>query len=300
MSTAEFIADLDLEGKAAQKAAQQKESEEILKLKATVEDLNARLNELKDRIRSRDELADQHAETIHKLRVELYDYQTSAERSEKKRLAAQKKQKQRHPKKATKGKHHAHKHKAKHPSAIEQAEAALLEVEAKEQKRHETKQAGMTAEDDEQQSERTMQGEQRDEGGIPDGGEDDDEALGVIDYEAVAQRFPNMKISEVVEFETRFKEADEDNSGLIDQNELHVVLAKTSIDQALADEIARKYDLDFTVGVDFLDCLLVYTELSDKVSRPASVRGQTGTTSPSNTTAAQAPSNAKSTTCVVM
>ncbi|EGD81232.1 hypothetical protein PTSG_11269 [Salpingoeca rosetta] len=83
-----------------------------------------------------------------------------------------------------------------------------------------------------------------------------------VDLELVASYFPTLPIQFVLECERKFVEADADASGLIDENELKNVIDDKDIDTEAIQAIIDEEGMNTAMGLDFLDCLLIYTRLT--------------------------------------
>ncbi|XP_046559807.1 uncharacterized protein LOC124268835 isoform X2 [Haliotis rubra] len=83
-------------------------------------------------------------------------------------------------------------------------------------------------------------------------------------YTKVAEAFPSMTLSDVLEAETKFLAADKDRNGVIDVDELDRVLIKgvTVFTPGKVQEILQELDTDESGTIDFLEALGVMTKLS--------------------------------------
>jgi len=122
------------------------------------------------------------------------------------------------------------------------------------------------------------------------GAEDD---LGVYDLEVIAARFPHMPLAFVLECERKFIEADNDQSGLVDKSELATIISSSSLQDEEVNKIITKHKLDTEHGLDFLDCLVIYDEISAQQKRPPPKR------STSRTRIGASPPPLESKACVV-
>ncbi|XP_067682000.1 uncharacterized protein [Haliotis asinina] len=92
--------------------------------------------------------------------------------------------------------------------------------------------------------------------------EDDDDSKEF--YSKVAEAFPSMTLSDVLEAESRFLAADKDHNGVIDVDELDRVLIKsvTVFTPGKVQEILTELDTDESGTIDFLEALAVMNKLS--------------------------------------
>ncbi|CAH1262724.1 Hypp2572 [Branchiostoma lanceolatum] len=106
--------------------------------------------------------------------------------------------------------------------------------------------------------------------------EDEDEQDTYKYYTEIAEKFPNMKLSTILDAEKKFVAADEDGNGTIDEDELEKILdtENTMFTKDQVKSIMKEVDLDETGNLDFLECLTVMDRLQShrKTNLPSSLQ----------------------------
>jgi hypothetical protein len=98
-------------------------------------------------------------------------------------------------------------------------------------------------------------------------------------YSMIAERFPHLYISSVVEAEKKFADADLNGDGTIDCQELETILDKSGclFTSAQVKEILSSIDVDQNESIDFMECLEVLHRLQEnrttKVPQQLAQRG---------------------------
>ncbi|XP_065919763.1 uncharacterized protein [Dysidea avara] len=84
-------------------------------------------------------------------------------------------------------------------------------------------------------------------------------------YKEIAERFPKIALSAVLNAEKRFVEADSNGDGTIDADELEKMLDQSGLlfSKKQAQEILATIDMDDTGTLDFMECL----EVIDKITQ---------------------------------
>ncbi|KAI8480019.1 hypothetical protein Bbelb_422680, partial [Branchiostoma belcheri] len=95
-------------------------------------------------------------------------------------------------------------------------------------------------------------------------------------YTEIAEKFPNMKLSTILDAEKKFVAADEDGNGTIDEDELEKILdtENTMFTKDQVKSIMKEVDSDETGNLDFLECLAVMDRLQShrKTNLPSSLQ----------------------------
>ncbi|XP_035676619.1 myb-like protein X [Branchiostoma floridae] len=106
--------------------------------------------------------------------------------------------------------------------------------------------------------------------------EDEDEQDTYRYYTEIAEKFPNMKLSTILDAEKKFVAADEDGNGTIDEGELEKILDtdNTMFTKDQVKGIMKEVDLDDTGNLDFLECLAIMDRLQShrKTNLPSSLQ----------------------------
>ncbi|XP_046344658.1 calmodulin-like protein 8 isoform X2 [Haliotis rufescens] len=108
--------------------------------------------------------------------------------------------------------------------------------------------------------------------------EDDEDSKAF--YSKVAEAFPTMRLSDVLEAEKKFLAADKDHNGVIDVDELDRVLivSVTVFTPGKVEEILKEMDTDGSGTIEFLEALSVMEKLSHnrRINLPDQVKHQQG------------------------
>ncbi|CAH1791728.1 unnamed protein product [Owenia fusiformis] len=101
-------------------------------------------------------------------------------------------------------------------------------------------------------------------------------------YSHLAQLFPNMRLSVLIDAEKKFCKADENKDGTIDCNELEKMLttSSTMFTKKQVQEILKEVDKDNTGTLDFIESLTIIDKLyqpGKKTNLPASVANNKST-----------------------
>ncbi|KAI8477782.1 hypothetical protein Bbelb_444850 [Branchiostoma belcheri] len=106
--------------------------------------------------------------------------------------------------------------------------------------------------------------------------EEEDEQDTYRYYTEIAEKFPNMKLSTILDAEKKFVAADEDGNGTIDEDELEKILdtENTMFTKDQVKSIMKEVDSDETGNLDFLECLAVMDRLQShrKTNLPSSLQ----------------------------
>jgi hypothetical protein len=238
---------------------------EILDLKGTVADLQALQADMKEKLKSRESEISSLVDEMQRLRLELYDFKRAEETQSKKRALAKKKRKQRRPKKV-KGFH-----AAKFSDDKGKAAAKKREKWEKENAKAEQLLAQVTGASEASSSTTGQPAVHSMLVSQHEGEEGSDVEDEVIDLDNVAEHFPNISLAAVLQFEKNFLEADADRSGLIDANELQHVLNSTGISEKAVQELVKSLNLDVEAGLDFIDCLTIFTTYEKQQQQTAAI-----------------------------
>lgn len=95
-------------------------------------------------------------------------------------------------------------------------------------------------------------------------------------YEVIAELYPDLPLSMVLHAEKKFTEADANNDGTVDEQELEKMLDSTSLmfTKSEVKDILTTIDVDGTGSLDFLECLKVCNALQNnrKTGLPSSIQ----------------------------
>lgn len=250
--------------------------ERILDLETEKAKNEQRIKALEGDVADREDKIKALDQQLHQLRIQVYDLKKYKEKAEGKKLKDKKKKetarKKRHTsrvkKPADSKSDKAAKERSKWEEQEKRIEAMLASVQAADSVR---RQSGLPQQPQPAQDEAA--------GGDPSSDEEEEEE-DTFQLDLIAERFPALPLSVVLDCERKFLEADTDNSGLIERKELDTIVRTVqggSVSPDAVNAIIAQHHLDIDQGLDFLDCMTIVVALKQAPApAPAPAAGKKG------------------------